>query len=316
MTKSKPLLRLYFTDFWSNFNKQDNFFTRILSKDFELVITEDNPDLIIYSWEGRDFINYDCIRIYYTPENYLQPKYKECDFSLSFEYWDDPRNMRMPNYLLYEIHPDQLVKREEDMRRLVESRDKFCSMVVSNPNTPKRNVFFEKLSEYKQVDSGGKYKNNVGGRVANKREFISQYKFNIAFENSSYPGYTTEKILEAMVCNTIPIYWGNPLIHYEFNTKSFFNYNDYPSEEDLIVDIIEHDKDPDKYFKKLMLPWFEDGIPNQYFDNQRIRKFLYDIVSRKDNYTPIAKNKFKKYFYYPVGYQVNMMKARVKSIFR
>lgn len=158
----------------------------------------------------------------------------------------------MPNYLLYEIHPDQLVKREEDIRRLVESRDKFCSMVVSNANTPKRNLFFEKLSEYKKVDSGGKYKNNVGGRVINKREFISQYKFNISFENSSYPGYTTEKILEAMVCNTIPIYWGNPLIHYEFNTKSFFNYSDYDSEEDLMADIIEHDKDSDKYFKKLI----------------------------------------------------------------
>lgn len=315
-TESKPQLRLYFTDFWSNFNKQDNFFTRILSKDFELIITEEKPNLIIYSWEGRDFMNYDCIRIYYTPENYLQPKYKECDFSLSFEYWDDPRNMRMPNYLLYEIHPDHLKKDIPALKNLADRRTKFCSMVVSNPNTPERNDFFHKLSKYKQVDSGGKYLNNIGGRVADKRSFISDYKFNLCFENSRYPGYTTEKIVEAMACMTIPIYWGNPLIRFEFNTKSFFNYDDYSSEDDMIEDIIEHDKNPDKYFEKFILPWFEDDIPNQYFDHQRIRKFLFDIISHKDSYTPIAKNKFKKYFYYPVGYQVNMMRARVKSIFR
>ena len=34
----------------------------------------------------------------------------------------------------------------------------------------------------------------------------------IAFENSSFPGYTTEKIFEPMLEGSIPIYWGNPRV--------------------------------------------------------------------------------------------------------
>ena len=42
-----------------------------------------------------------------------------------------------------------------------------------------------------------------------KLKIISNHKFNIAFENSSYPGYVTEKITDAFIANTIPIYWGD-----------------------------------------------------------------------------------------------------------
>jgi glyoxylate carboligase len=53
--------------------------------------------------------------------------------------------------------------------------------------------------------------NNIGYIVDNKRQFQSEYKFSIAFENNAhrpqYPGYTTEKIMEPMTVNSIPIYW-------------------------------------------------------------------------------------------------------------
>ncbi|MCO5287699.1 MAG: glycosyltransferase family 10 [Chitinophagaceae bacterium] len=313
---NRKVIRLWYTDFWSNFDKENNFFTQILRKDFDVMITDNQPDILIYSWEGRDFLNFDCIRIYYTPENWLMPKYKECDFSLSFEYWDDPRNLRVPNYLLYGIHPSQLDKSKVDIDRIIESHTKFCSMVVSNPNTPERNEFFRKLSKYKTVDSGGKHLNNVGGRVADKYAFISQYKFNLCFENAQHPGYTSEKLVEAMKCMTLPLYWGNPLIHFEFNTQSFFNHADYLNDEDMIEDIIRHDQDPDLYYQKFIRPWFEDDIPNQFFDNQRIRKFLNNIIANKDNYTPIARNKFKRYFYYPVGYQVNMLLPKIRKLIK
>ena len=45
--------------------------------------------------------------------------------------------------------------------------------------------------------------------VSNKMDFIKDYKFVISFENSSNPGYTTEKLIEPMLVNSIPIYWGN-----------------------------------------------------------------------------------------------------------
>ena len=46
--------------------------------------------------------------------------------------------------------------------------------------------------------------------VENKGEIISAYRFNICFENLSYPGYITEKIFDALLSKTIPVYCGAP----------------------------------------------------------------------------------------------------------
>ncbi len=309
----KPILKIYYTDFWSNWDMEDNYFTNILRKAYQVEITANDPDLIIYSWEGQHFKNFNCIRIYYTPENWLMPKYRECDFSMSFEYWNDSRNLRLPNYVLYKITPQMLDKSALDVQQIIDSKKGFCSMLVSNPNTPERNQFFHLLSTYKKVDSGGKHLNNMGGgRVENKMEFIGGYKFNLCFENAAHPGYTTEKIVEAMAANTIPLYWGNPLIQLEFNTKSFFNYNDYLSFEDMVDDIVAHDTDEVKYYNKFIEPWFGQNIPNENFDEQRTLNFLKNIIKKKDTYTPIARNVFKQKIYYPLGYKINMLKAKLK----
>ena len=42
---------------------------------------------------------------------------------------------------------------------------------------------------------GGKYNNNIGGRVLNKTKFLNSYKFSIAMENSNGDGYISEKII-------------------------------------------------------------------------------------------------------------------------
>ena len=85
-------------------------------------------------------------------------------------------------------------------------------------------------------------------------EFLKPYKFNIAFENTSYPGYTTEKVMEPMVVGTLPIYWGNPLINMDFNTKSFINWHDYGSDEAVINKLIELDQNDQKYRNMLSEP--------------------------------------------------------------
>ena len=313
INKQKPILKIFFTDFWEDFDKYNNIFIDSLKYDFNVEITSDNPDILFYSWLGDNFKYFNCIRIYYTPE-VLTPKYKDCDFSISFEYWEDSRNLRLPNYLLYNYKGKDFDKTKIDLCEVLEKKTGFCSFVVSNPNSFKRIDFFHKLCKYKKVDSGGRVLNNIGGAINNKHEFLSKYKFNIAFENCSSIGYTTEKIVQSMVANTIPIYWGNPLVNLEFNPGSFFNYSDYDSEEDLIEDIIFHDKNPDAYIKKFVEPWFYSGFSNQYFDLQRLRYFLYRIVSQKGTYTPIARNRFKKYVYYPLGKRINSAIAIIKNI--
>ncbi len=66
-----------------------------------------------------------------------------------------------------------------------------------------------------------------GDKWAIKRQFLSQYKFTIAFENYIYPGYQTEKLYDAMLCKSLPVYCGDPNIREIFNTNSFLFANDF-----------------------------------------------------------------------------------------
>gem|GEM_PF-4856761 len=70
-TDSRPVVRIRFVGFWDDFNTEDNFFTQILQRRYRVEIS-DTPDYIIYSCIGsrrKDFLKYDCVRIFYTGEN-------------------------------------------------------------------------------------------------------------------------------------------------------------------------------------------------------------------------------------------------------
>ena len=272
----KRKIKIDFSDFWGGFDKTDNYFYNLLKEEFDVEISS-NPDYLFFSLFGQSHQRYNCKKIFYTGEN-IAPPLGYCDYSFSFDYLDDTRNYRLPHYLLYDGYYELALEKQIDESL---AKRKFCNFVVSNGECQQRNRFFEKLSKYKKVDSGGRFANNIGYAVPDKRKFQSEYKFSIAFENNAYrpqhPGYTTEKIMEPMTVNSIPLYWGNPLIGKEFNTESFINFYDFKSEDDMIDYIVELDKDDTRYLKMLNKPWLDGyNIPdNNKIEN--IKSFLYKI---------------------------------------
>lgn len=106
-------------------------------------------------------------------------------------------------------------------------RKKFCAAVISNNRSYAefRLNFIKKLNKYKTVDMGGKALNNIGKKVENKIEFLSDYKFSISMENSNGDGYASEKIVESFIAGTIPIYYGDYMIDEYINPKSFILIN-------------------------------------------------------------------------------------------
>ena len=132
-----------------------------------------------------------------------------------------------------------------------------CGIYNSNGRAnPCRELIFRKLSDYKKVNSGGRYLNNVDlpEGVSDKLEFQSKHKFAIAYENSSHPGYVTEKIVQAFAAKTIPIYWGDPRIKEVFNPKSFICAMDYKSIDDLILKVKEIDCSDNLYIDMINQP--------------------------------------------------------------
>jgi len=286
----KQKVKINFEGFWfpdptDTINNRIEFRTRetfrVLSKRYDLEIVDD-PDFLIYSCFGdKKFLNYDCVRIFYTEEN-IRPNFSECDYSFSFDFPITDRNYRLPLYKLRDEF-SQLTNNIIDKDTTKYTNRKFCNFIYSNGNAKERIEFMNRLSKYKPVDSGGKTNNNLGFLVDNKIEWLTQYKFTIAFENVSYPGYTTEKISEPLVSKSIPIYWGNPEVYKDFNTKSFINCNEYNNFDEVIKRVIELDNDDDQYLAMLREPAFVNDIENEYVNEDNIFKRFDKIFSDKHN---------------------------------
>jgi alpha(1,3/1,4) fucosyltransferase len=280
-------LKINFTDFWKGFNKTSNYFWDLLSTRYELEISEE-PELLIFSVYGNDFKKYKCLRIIYIAECY-EPNLNICDLAFSFSYNPDVRNYRLPLYILYYDIKNLLNKPPAEI--IAASKTKFCCAVVSNNSFERRNSFFLELSKYKKVDSGGRYLNNIGGPVEDKIEFIKDYKFVISFENQSAPGYLTEKIMEPMRVNSIPIYFGDPLASRDFNSKSFINIHDFETDKKAIEYIIEVDKNDDSYREYLKQPWLPNNEINPNYLPENVLKRMELLIEDRHNIKLAASNK-------------------------
>lgn len=277
-----------FVDFWKGFDETNNFFLDALSPKYKVtVIPQDSPStpqILFYSIFGKKHLYYNCVKVFFTGENDV-PDFNECDYGISFHNISfGNRHLRYPLYVTYPEYGMVKELKEIDSQEAL-NRD-FCSMVISNMNTadPIRASFIDKISSYKPIASGGKYQNNTGGPVADKWNFVRNYKFNLAFENSNLDNYTTEKIVDAFSAYTVPIYWGNRFVGEEFNPHAFINVSDYDSTENLIKTIAEIDSNPELYLKMLKAPKFNNEGPLDWED--QFSSFLDHIVENPCKKTP------------------------------
>jgi hypothetical protein len=278
-------ITISFTDFWPTFNFTDNFFIKVLSAkyDVKVVNPDEGPDLLIYSFNGCEFLKYNGLKVYFTGENDV-PDFNFCDYGISFHpiQFND-RHLRLPLYVKYPAF--EMLRSNRRVINKGYTEREFCSMVVSNVCNcdPTRLKFFDILSQYKPVASGGRFANNVGGPVNDKLEFISKYKFNIAFENSAAVGYTTEKLIEALCAATVPIYWGDPVVGQDVNKRSFIDVRDFSSFEKAIEYIKKVDLDDDLYMEYINSP----ALGNNPFLNweEILFDFLDSIIIKRKRYT-------------------------------
>lgn len=78
---------------------------------------------------------------------------------------------------------------------------------------------------------------------------MRRYKFTISFENSSYPGYVTEKIIDA-----------------------FINCHDFPNFDSVVRHVIEVDGDDGQYRRYASVPPFAKRLRGRWiFWNTRLR---------------------------------------------
>jgi len=260
----KRKIKAAFVDFWQPFETFRHMnFIRLLEKNYEIELSDD-PDYVFCSSFGlfnTGALKYkNAVRIFISFEN-LWPDFDLYDYAvtcyplvcgdrhLTHPYCFDHTNCEQNITLAKSKH----LTAKEDLAK----KTGFCSYVVSNSQAnPIREQFFERLSAYKKVDSGGCYKNNIGTKngIKDKLTFTSARKFSITFENSKVDGYVTEKILEGFAAHTIPIYWGCREVNKYFNPEAFV-YIGGPEDVDAAIEKIKYlDSNDEAYLKMLSQP--------------------------------------------------------------
>lgn len=243
-------IKIAFVDFWEGFNPKENYFITVLQKFYEIEWSDDpqKTEYLFYSCFGYQHMKYSCIKIFYTGEN-IVPDFNLCDYAIGYEHLQyGDRYIRMPLYTI-DFRKDYFHMMESWGK--ITERKRFCSFVASNnvEADSARKDLFEKLSEYQQVDAGGRFLNNIGleNGVEDKQQFQEQYKFSMAVENSSHLGYCTEKIVQAFAAGTIPIYWGDPAVGTYFNEKAFVNCHKYKNFDEVLEVVKRIDQNEEIY---------------------------------------------------------------------
>jgi hypothetical protein len=188
-------------------------------------------------------------KIWYTGENVRPPITGGFDGFLSFDQENyGGKNAYLPLWWLRlnwfsETKFSSQLGTPVDMNNLLHGREekrkksKFACAFVGNPH-PMRLHFIKMLEKLGEVDVYGRY---VGKPVVNKYEIARDYQYSVCFENDNFPGYVTEKLIDAYLTETIPIYWGNLGNDNVINTNSFINLSDFSSVSDCLDGIAELD---------------------------------------------------------------------------
>lgn len=230
------------------------------------------------------YLKHPGVRILVTAENH-PADLNEFDYTLSHDPRESDRRLYFP-YYRYRMLQDEgaafsALQRRKPLteQELVEQKRKFCAFVCRNGACRTRNRLVKYLSKRFQVDCGGPFMNNIGYCVPDKVAFQSEYLFSVAYENEASAGYLTEKIMDAFLARSIPIYWGDPQVTRHFNPEAFVHARDFRNLAELADYLQELSNDPKRMVKMLNAPVFlNDNEAQDYIEG--LRAFFARIVER------------------------------------
>jgi hypothetical protein len=203
-------------------------------------------------------------RIWYTGENLRPPLADDFDAYLSFDSDEyHPSNVYLPLWVLNidwfsksqmhgftSVYPSQesLLEPRPISFTDIQNRSGVCSFIGVMEET--RRSALRNISHSLDTQIFGK---SVGRQVPDKIHAAKPFRFILAFENSIYPGYVTEKLLEASLTGAFPLFWGPSKIDY-FNPARFINLSDFDNLETFNSEILRLNEAQDELVDRLSQP--------------------------------------------------------------
>lgn len=235
------------------------------------------------------------IFIYWTDELYAPGSnqifnnpfefYKQNNLSISFNI-DSNDNCYFPYGFLDNYY--NVIRSFTENKVSIQDKIKFCTFCASNESVYnaqyRTNLVKYVSSTYKEITCCGKVLNNTNGEYLpwgtdDAIKYHKHYKFNFCFENASSknnPKYITEKIVNAFMYRTVPIYWGCENINEFFNKDAFINCNGMTNEE-ILNKIKEVDNNDELYMYMInQYPFKYRSINYREYFFEKIMKFIED----------------------------------------
>lgn len=263
---------------------------------FNFQLNDNNPDLVLYSvYNYHAKVNDSAIRLLYSGEcgdwlahggkvdpkdiGVLDPKF--FDYGITCSNSARPAdNLFMPQGFLHlNLYNDGVETLVKDAPQ--NTREYFCNFIYSNGHSQDRIRFMEELSKYKRVECAGVVARNNheleadGGRGYDKRGYLAKQKFqnrckfSISMENNYATGYSTEKLTDAFVARSVPIYCGDPDIELTFNPEAFININRFKGDWKAAAEFVAMvDQDDALYMRYLTAPPFVGNVIPERFTNE------------------------------------------------
>lgn len=156
--------------------------------------------------------------------------------------WGERNNKNVVNIPLFipYIYTNNFVNKLEEKKEITTVPIHDVCVIISNPRGNERKQFLNELDKHFKVCYAGNYKNNIGGIFVphyNTQEyfnFVNQFKFIISMENSREDTYITEKLINGLLSNIIPVYWGCENVYNYVNKDRFLNLNNINNTNELI----------------------------------------------------------------------------------
>lgn len=214
----------------------------------------------------------------------------------------DPYNVRKYNHLnrpyLIAYMNSNCQNHREYMFKLLVKRFKRSIEFLSNDKVEKyypsreaeKYSFFSENEIHALGYCSNNRKNSKSETWANAYDIYKDYIFTFAMENTDLFGYITEKIMNAYIAGSIPIYWGSQgKIKDFFNPESYINVNDFNSFDDCVEYIynLYYDKPRLKKMQTASV-FINNTIPDVLLlNNNALKDVAYHL--RKNYYNAIKK---------------------------
>ena len=284
-------IKINFVGFWGGFNYKESLLYKILTKHYNVMVCEDCDYIICSALKPYTYLKYPQVRIMFSGENYI-PDFNLVDYGISvypLKLFD--RHFQMPcvSPHLYDLYLQLETKERNYSHEILTQKPYFANLINSHDSEYNfRSEFFKGLSHYKRIEAPGKLCFNMPKNIklsredGSKFEFLKKCKFTLCFESTNHQGFVTEKIAEAFLGDTIPIYFGSDYVKTIFNKNAFVYISSNEDISRAIRQIIELDKDDDKYLEMLRQPILNN--PSFYSNaKEDYEKFLLNIFDQDLN---------------------------------